>query len=167
MSPGHTIGCQMLAGQTFCCGDGVFHSWFLSFSLSHYEKKNDMFHENNVCVKDQLISCSPALWVSVQACDLLIYHNPCYWLRSISFDHRCLITWLSFLKGLVQSYVWWGKATFGVTVWSSTWWCVNRWVGELLSGMMVFEATPEEAWADLSAINFPDVQVRHHGCFCG
>jgi len=34
------------------------------FSLSLYptmKKKNDMFHENNACVKDQLISCSPAL----------------------------------------------------------------------------------------------------------
>lgn len=126
------------------------------------------WHEENVCVRDQLISCSPALWKCQSKPPIFTFTIILVIdFRSISFDHRCLITWLSFLKGLVQSYVWWGKDTFGVTVWSSTWWCVNRWVGELLSGMMVFEATPEEAWATLSAINFPDVQVRHHGCFCG
>ena len=160
MSPGHTIG-----WQTFCAE--MVHST-AGFSLCLYPTEYiDMFHEK-MFVKDQLISCSPALWKcqskpAIFSFTIILVID----FRSISFDHRCLITWLSFLKGFVQSYVWWGKASFGVTVWSSTWRCVNRWVGELLSGMMVFETTPEEAWATLSAINFSDVQVRHHGCFCG
>lgn len=160
MSPGHTIG-----WQTFCAE--MVHST-AGFSLCLYPTMNKLSCSmktmyvskiNLLAVHQHCESVSPSLRSSHLPLSLLL-----------TLDPSPLITnaWLlSFLKGFVQSYVWWGKATFGVTVWSSTWWCVNRWVGELLSGMMVFETTPEEAWATLSAINFPDVQVRHHGCFCG
>ncbi len=148
----------------FLCRDDAIHSWFLSLSFSLYEY-TDMFQGNN---EAKINLPTSTVKVSVKACSLHIHHYPCFDLKSISFDHWYLITFTSHSQRPCAVVWLMRKATFGVTLWSSTQWCVNRWVRRAAKWDDGFQKVlGRRNMSNSFWDQFPDVQVRHHGCVCG